>query len=219
MNRIRRLLDRFTAESSGMTLVEVIVAIAIMGIVATAAIGLAVSSTVGSVSQQRRAIAVTVANATMEKASGLPASSLFSGRSKSAVNSSFTANAGTSGVSNTYQEYDHTLPLPGETVSINAPVTQNGTAYTVTTIIGTCFESLGTNGSDPRGSVAGGNCSKTDSSTYAPVPSPTGYTPLTRVIVIVGWTAGPECSAIKPCTYTISTLIDSHADLEWKTNG
>jgi prepilin-type N-terminal cleavage/methylation domain-containing protein len=91
MNRIRRLLDRFTAESSGMTLVEVIVAIAIMGIVATAAIGLAVSSTVGSVSQQRRAIAVTVANAAMEKVSGLPASSLFSGRSAALVDSHASA--------------------------------------------------------------------------------------------------------------------------------
>ncbi|MET4703603.1 type II secretion system protein [Frigoribacterium sp. UYMn621] len=215
MNKIRRLLDRFTADSSGMTLIEVIVAIAIMGIVATAAIGLAISSTIGSVSQQRRAIAVTVANAAMEKVSGLPASSLFSGRSKSAVNSSFTANVGTSGVSDTYQEYDHTLPLPGtQTVPIPAPVTQNGTPYTVTTIIGTCFENLGTNG----GQIAGGDCRKTDSATYAPV-TPTGYTPLTRVIVIVGWTAGQGCAVAGSCVYTISSLIDSHSDLEWKTNG
>ncbi|MBC7591851.1 MAG: type II secretion system protein, partial [Salinibacterium sp.] len=40
MTRIPRRLDRFAADSSGMTLVEVIVAIAIMSIVATAAIGL-----------------------------------------------------------------------------------------------------------------------------------------------------------------------------------
>jgi hypothetical protein len=151
----------------------------------------------------------------MEKVSGLPASSLFSGRSAALVDSSFTSNSGTSGVSDTYQEYDPTLPLPGtQTVPIPAPVTQNGTAYTVTTIIGTCFQSLGTNGP-----VAGGDCSKTDSSKYAPAPIPAGYTALTRVIVIVGWTAGQECAVAGSCEYTISTLIDSHSDLEWKTNG
>jgi prepilin-type N-terminal cleavage/methylation domain-containing protein len=215
MNRIRRSLDRLTAESSGMTLVEVIVAIAIMGIVATAAIGLAISSTIGSVSQQRRAIAVTVANAAMEKVSGLPATSLFSGRSLGAVNTSFSKNSGVSGVSTTYQDYDRSSPLPGaQTVPIDAPVTQNGTPYTVTTIIGTCFEKLGTNG----GQIAGGDCAKVDSATYAPA-TPAGYTPLNRVIVIVGWTAGQECAVAGSCVYTISTLIDSHSDLQWKTNG
>jgi prepilin-type N-terminal cleavage/methylation domain-containing protein len=215
MTAIRRRLERSAADSTGMTLVEVIVAIAIMSIVATAAIGLAISATTGSVSQQRRAIAVTVANTAMEKASGLPATTLYSGRSLIAVQSSFTANAGTSGVSKTYQEYDHTLPLPGtQTVKISDPVTQNGTAYSVTTIIGTCFEKLGTN----AGQTAGGDCGKIDAATYAPLVY-AGYTPLTRVIVIVGWTAGQECAVAGSCVYTISTLIDSHTDLEWKTNG
>ncbi|HEY8914120.1 type II secretion system protein [Lacisediminihabitans sp.] len=220
MNKIRRRLARLTADSSGMTLVEVIVAIAIMGIVATAAIGLAITSTIGSVSQQRRAIAVTVANAAMEKANGLPAipaTSLFSGRSLALVADSFSVNAGTSGVSKTYQEYDHTPTLPGTQavpITLDPPVTQNGTLYTVTTIIGTCFEKLGTNG----GQTAGGDCAKVDSATYAPV-TPAGYTPLTRVIVIVGWTAGQGCAVAGSCVYTISTLIDSHSDLEWKTNG
>ncbi len=214
MNKIRLHIDRLTADAGGMTLIEVIVAIAIMGIVATAAIGLAISTTTGSVSQQRRAIAVTVANTAMENASGLPADSLFSGRSLLAVQKSFTDNASTSGVSKTYQEYDRTLPLPGsQTVPIEAPVTQNGTPYSVTTIIGTCFQKLGTN----SGQTAGGDCTKTDSASIAPV-TPAGYTALTRVIVIVGWTAGQGCAVAGSCSYTISTLIDSHADLEWKTN-
>ena len=215
MNRIRRSLGRFTAESSGMTLVEVIVAIAIMSIVATAAIGLAISSTIGSVSQQRRAIAVTVANAAMERASGLPAASLFAGRALMAVNTSFSNNSSVSGVSTTYQDYDKTSPLPGtQTVLIDALTTQNGTAYTVTSIIGTCFQKLGTN----SGQTAGGDCTKVDSATYAPL-TPAGYTRLTRVIVVVGWTAGQECAVTGSCVYTISTLIDSHSDLEWKTSG
>ncbi len=215
MKAIRRRFERNAADSTGMTLVEVIVAIAIMSIVATAAIGLAISATTGSVSQQRRAIAVTVANAAMEKANGLPASILYGGRSQALVQGSFAANAGTSGISNTYQEYDHTLPLPGtQTIRIDDPVTQNGTAYTVTTLIGTCFEKLGTNG----GQTAGGDCTKIDGLTYAPAAY-TGYTPLTRVIVVVGWTAGQECAVAGSCVYTISTLIDSHSDLEWKTNG
>lgn len=214
MNRIRRSLKRLTAESGGMTLVEVIVAIAIMGIVATAAIGLAITSTIGSVSQQRRAISVTVANAAMEQVSGLPANKLFNGRSQSLVASSFSDNASTSGVSKTYQEYDHASPLLGITIPISSTQIQNGTEYTVTTIIGTCFESLGTNGP-----AAGGDCAKSDPTTYAPAIIPTGYTPLTRIIVIVGWTAGQECAVAGSCVYTISTLIDSHTDLEWKTNG
>lgn len=217
MNRIRRRLERGAADSTGMTLVEVIVAIAIMSIIATSAIGLAISSTTGSVSQQRQAIAVTVANAAMEKVSGLPTASLYGGRSKASVSAAFTANSGISGVSKTYQEYDHTLPLPGTpTIDISSPVSQNGTIFTVTTLIGTCFERLGTN----TGQTAGGDCAKLDSADYAPVSASViaGYTPLTRVIVIVGWTAGQGCAVVGTCTYTITTLLDSHADLEWATN-
>lgn len=214
MNRIRRSLGRLTAASSGMTLVEVIVAIAIMGIVATAAIGLAINSTIGSVSQQRRAIAVTVANAAMEKVSLLPATSLFSGRSAHDVSISFGANASTSGVSKTYQEFDHTLGmLSAPTVPFSYSVSQNGTTYSVTTIIGTCLEKLGTNAGD----TAGGDCTKTTPGPYALVGI--GYTPLTRVIVIVGWIAGQECTVAGSCVYTVSTLLDSHSDLEWKANG
>lgn len=214
MYRIQRSLGRFSTASSGMTLVEVIVAIAIMGIVATAAIGLAISSTIGSVSQQRRAIAVTVANSAMESISGLPSASLFGGRTPLAVSTSFSNNSGVSGVSTTYQDYDRTLVPGAQTVPIDAPVTQNGTPYTVTSIIGTCFEKLGTN----SGQTAGGDCVRVDSATYAPL-TPVGYTRLTRVIVVVGWTAGQGCAVIGSCVYTISTLIDSHSDLEWKTNG
>ena len=216
MSKIRRLLDRLTADSNGMTLVEVIVAIAIMGIVATAAIGLAISSTIGSVSQQRRAIAVTVANAAMENVSGLPAAELVRGRSAGPVHASFTANSGISGISQTYEKFD-TNPLTvlgTTTVPIVVPVTQNGTKYSVTTIIGTCFERLGTN----VGQVAGGNCAKLDVLQYAPLLY-SGYTPLTRVIVVVSWTAGQECAAAGSCVYSIASLIDSHSDLEWKTNG
>lgn len=215
MNRIRRSLGHFAATSSGMTLVEVIVAIAIMGIVATAAIGLAINSTIGSVSQQRRAIAVTVANAAMEKVSLFPAGSLFSGRSLLAVKKSFDDNAGTSGVSKTYQEFDHTLGvLPAPTVPLYSSVMQNGTTYSVTTILGTCLEKLGTN----VGDTAGGDCTKILPLTYAPVGA-IGYTPLTRVIVIVGWSAGQECTVAGSCVFTVSTLLDSHSDLEWKANG
>jgi prepilin-type N-terminal cleavage/methylation domain-containing protein len=214
MNRIRRNLNRLASESAGMTLVEVIVAIAIMSIVATSAIGLAISSTTSSVSQQRRAIAVTVANAAMETVSGLPADSLFNGRSLANVNADFVTNASISGVSKTYPDFDRSLPLPSvETVPRRAIVTQNGTQFSVTTVIGTCFERLATVA--PL-TAAGGDCTVLGA-TLPPV-TPTGYTPLTRVIVVVGWTAGQGCAVAGACTYTISTLLDSHLDLEWATN-
>ena len=216
MNRLRRCRVRLTGDSSGMTLVEVIVAIAIMGIVATAAIGLTISSTIGSVSQQRRAIAVTVANAAMETVRGLPADALISGRAALPVHASFTGNSGISGINKTYEKFD-TNPLTmslGPTVPIVSSVTQNGTVYSVTTIIGTCFEMLGTN----AGQAAGGDCAKLDVLPYAPLIY-SGYTPLTRVIVVVGWTAGQGCAIAGSCAFTISSLIDSHSDLEWKTNG
>ena len=56
-----------TRSENGMTLIEVIIAIAIMGIVATAATGLAISSLTGSVTQKHRAVAVTVANDAMSR--------------------------------------------------------------------------------------------------------------------------------------------------------
>ena len=79
-----------------MTLIEVIIAIAIVGIVATAATGLAISSLTGSVTQKHRAVAVTVANDAMEQVTGLPAAMLYGGRSAADVAASYVANSSTS---------------------------------------------------------------------------------------------------------------------------
>ncbi|MBK4348419.1 prepilin-type N-terminal cleavage/methylation domain-containing protein [Lacisediminihabitans sp. G11-30] len=198
-----------------MTLIEVIVAISIMGIVATAATGLAIASTTGSVTQQHQAVAVTVANDAMEQVSGLPAGLIYSGRSASDVTASFVANSSIPAVANTYQEYDHSLPLPSaQKVPINDTQTQDGTVYKITTVIGTCFQKLGT----MPGQTAGGDCTKLPSSQTLPTSFP-GYTPLTRVVVLVRWTGGQGCSTASPCSYAVTTLLDAHADLEWTTNG
>ena len=203
-----------TRSENGMTLIEVIIAIAIMGIVATAATGLAISSLTGSVTQKHRAVAVTVANDAMEQVTGLPAAMLYGGRSAADVAASYVANSSTSAVANTYQEYDHTTPLPSaQKVPINKTVAQDGTVYNITTLIGTCFQKLGTT----PGQAAGGDCTKLASPTL-PLLYP-GYTPLTRVIVLVRWTGGQGCTSANPCSYSATTLIDAHSDLEWTTNG
>jgi prepilin-type N-terminal cleavage/methylation domain-containing protein len=203
-----------------MTLIEVIVAISIMAIVATAATALTITGISSSAVLQRREIAVTVANSAMETASAAPAattsysnsqySQLVSGRSAAEVSSSWPADGGTvSGIKNTYQAWD---PSPGgnggEAVPLSISVMRSGTTYTAKTYIGTCFQP-----------TSGGDCVRVGGAgSIAPQTVPSGYSSLLRVIVVVSWTAGASCKPTA-CQYQTSSLVDAHPDQEWNSNG
>jgi prepilin-type N-terminal cleavage/methylation domain-containing protein len=213
VNRLRvHLLPRAESDS-GMTLIEVVVAIAILAILSTASLGVYLSGLNASSNQQRREIAVTVANESLEIVNGWSTgtdsatgvSALYTGRAMKNVKDLFAAGAAVPGVSQTYAKWDPTASPPSASAGlpISRTATLSGTDFTADLYIGTCFQ--------PKG---GGDC--TDPFPVEPAVAPTGYTSLTRVIVNVRWTAGASCSA--GCSYWASTLIDLNKDLEWNTH-
>jgi prepilin-type N-terminal cleavage/methylation domain-containing protein len=226
---VKRLSARFrglASDDSGMTLMEVIVAIAIMTTIALAAASVSLNGTKTQNAVERKQVAVTIANGFMEKVSGWTVdinsstgvSMLYDGRSQSAVSAAFLANATRPGVAQTNPIWDINAPgdmplgpsLPITTTPTTLPP-ENGTQYTVTTLIGSCYQSTliqtaQTTGSPPVPVL--NNCV---------AASGANTDMLIRVIVIVSWTAGAQCQA-SGCYYDTSTLLDPNADLEWVTH-
>jgi prepilin-type N-terminal cleavage/methylation domain-containing protein len=217
VNRLRVHLHPRADSDSGMTLIEVVVAIAILAILSTASLGVYLSGLNASSNQQRREIAVTVANESLEIVNGWSTgfvaatgkSALYTGRAKVDVQALFTAGAAVPGVTQTYPEWDGTAAATATSATtsdlpITRKVIRSGTEFIANLYIGTCFQAK-----------AGGNCTAPG---YPTKPStvPAGSTSLTRVIVDVRWTAGASCAA--GCSYSAVTLIDLNKDLEWNTN-
>jgi prepilin-type N-terminal cleavage/methylation domain-containing protein len=184
---------------SGFSLVEVIVAIAIISIVALATASLTINGIALASSTERQQVAVTIANGALETASAQSVADIYSGRKPADVTTAFNANSAVPGVSATNPVGDPTIPLPStQALPITPPpITQSGTTYNTTVLVGSCYQ--------PR---TGGDC----------VKSSAAGIPLIRVIAVVRWTAGKTCAA-GGCFYSATTLIDPSKDLEWVTNG
>jgi len=208
---------------AGFSLIEVMVAIAIIAVVAISAGSLTIAGINTASTQQRRQIAVTIASGTMESINSMSASvtdatgvsALYTGRSASKVHAAWTANAGVTGLAQTYETSDSTATASSVAIvpiTSPSPLLQSGTNYTVTTLIGTCFQ--------PTTAPASGHWDCTTVPGYATAPSviPTGYTPLMRVIVVVRWTPGFGCGS-NGCSTVVSSLVDSHNDLIWVSHG
>ena len=225
VNNFNRVWRRARAADRGMTLIEVIVAISIIGIIATAAVSITIASVAATTTQQRSQVAVALASNTMEtvvahtlvvnSASG--ESSIYDGRTETRVSAAWTSLAGFPGVDSTYLGWDSTAsPASRPDIPIDTanpandptpPPTLNGTEYRVRTLIGPCFQ--------PN---TGGDCGRLTGQSTSPLTEPAGYSKLIRVIVVVSWTAGGSCE-VNACTYQTSTLLDVHQDLKWKVNG
>ncbi|GAA3895775.1 hypothetical protein GCM10022381_41610 [Leifsonia kafniensis] len=214
---VQRLRQRARTDDSGMTLIEVIVAISLIGIIATAAIGLSITSQKGTSVQQRKELAVTIASDAMEAVNARSGATepltglnyLLTGRTQGDVLTAWNANTGVSGLATTYPGWD-----PGATststmaLDILKTVSRSGTTYSVYTLIGTCYIST----------PGGGDCTKNSpGETIPPATIPAGKTPLSRVLVVVRWTAGSGCAA-SGCSYQTSSLVDAHDDLVWNTH-
>jgi len=225
IERLRR--DR--ALESGFTLIEVIVAITIVSIVALASAGVTITGVSAAASQEREQVAITIANGTMETVSAWSVtvnpstlvSSLYTGRKQTDVVTAWKANENKPGVKQTYEAWDPKASSCVATSTAKCPAlpivstpTQNGTKYSVTTLIGTCYEPA-----IIRSSATQNDCELAVGGVYSNPPSatPAGSTALIRVIVIVSWTAGKTCAA-SGCSYEATTIIDPHTDLEWVTH-
>ena len=211
---------------AGFSLVEVMVAIAIIAVVAISAGSLAIAGINAASTQQRRQIAVTIASGTMESINSMAAtvsgstnvSALYTGRYRATVHTAWQANSGVVGVGQTYEASDPTAtPASSPVVPISpytsaSPLVRSGTNYSVTVLIGTCYQ--------PTTAPSSGNwdCSTLSGHATAPNTTPTGYTPLMRVMVIVRWTPGIGCGT-SGCKAVVTSLVDSHSDLLWVSHG
>ena len=93
MKIIRRRLRVADAHDSGMSLIEVIVAIAIVSAIALSSASLAINGSSLASSQERKQVAVTIASGAMETASAQSVSTIYSGRTKTAVQAAYACDA------------------------------------------------------------------------------------------------------------------------------
>jgi len=194
---------------SGFSLVEVVVAIAVLGILSTASLGVYLSGINSATTQQRREIAIALANSAMEKATAAPIANLTAGRGTDAVQSRWTANSSVPGVSTTYKAFESGAPVNSYgTLPILDTAEVNGTKYTIDTLVGSCFQMKAAVGVPPAGA-----CTTTSGWPTQPAV-PSNRIKLTRIIVVVRWTAGAGC-ANGSCNYHTATLLDSSPELVW----
>lgn len=197
MGVIRDRLGLDSTNERGFSLIEVVVAIVILGMLTTLSLALYLSSTHATTDQQRRDIGITIANETMESVVAWDPTGLIDGRSKAAVEAQWAAGAGVSGLSVTTPQWSSTAgPSSTPSIPLSQTINRLGTLYDVETYIGSC-----------RLALTGGECTK----------SVAGGALLYRVIVIVSWTAGKTCED-GSCFYEVSTLVEpTNNNLEWKT--
>lgn len=214
------MTDRHVGTDEGFTLMEVIVALSLLAIVATASLVFFVNGTRAVTSQQRSQSAIAVATDAMEGAFSRVAttnatgvSGLVVGRTEAEVKAAWSAAGSYSvpGLSDTFPAWDTaTSPAPAsgtgdDVVKLTATTTQNRLTYTSTTLIGTCFR-VTTNPS--------GACTKIGGTAAGVANS--GYSALMRVAVLVTWpdVAG-RCAPSGTCSYSTTSLVDPSSDLSW----
>lgn len=205
--RIKTMASRSRGDD-GFSLAEVLVAVAILGTLATASLYLTIGGLNSSESQRRSNVAVTLAGSAMESvvarstainaSTGL--SAIYDGRSHAATLEHWDINDDIPGFDRMIPAWDNDADgATLATVPFSETILVNGTDYTVETMIGQCFQP-----------TAGGHCTTED---LGPAS-----VELTRVITVVWWFAGSSCETGTGCSYHASTLIDTTSDVEWVSN-
>ena len=206
----------------GFSLIEVIIAMVMIGIVASSALWFFINGMRTSSNLGRQQTAVSVATSAMEQTFAVSpkvdasagVSGLVVGRSNAAVTSALSAVAGLgiSGVPNSYPLSDPAGGTP--VIPITTTVTRAGIDYTVYTLVGSCYRTVNASG-------AAQNCDKYSgyTGTAEPPATPGSTARMLRVIVSVTWAPrGDECATTLPttlCHYDVSTLVDPSFDLVW----
>lgn len=195
--------------SGGFSLIEVIVALALILMVMTSSVVFFVRSMQTSSTQQVREAAISLANQAMEQARAVSAPSLLSGRDKTTADAQWAAlpAAASAAKSVSTEVWDPTATTASARAvafsETDAGTLVNKTQYTVNTAIGECWIS-------------------TTTSVLCNVPGslPPTATPLYRVIVDVHWVAktGEGCPS-SGCDYVVTTLRDPSVDPLFNSNG
>ncbi len=201
-------------DDEGFTLVEVIVALALLTVTATAALYFFVGGTRAVSHQQQSQNAVVVANEAMERAYGVGAkrsgdtSGLLLGRTKDDVEAAWAsvASAGLEGYADTYSAWDSAATAVAGPADDAVPLVStselNHLDYEALTLIGPCYRSK---------TAAAAGCTKVGPT--APDVAPSGYTELMRVMVRVTWQS--QSCPDSGCSYQVTSLIDPNSDLTW----
>jgi len=210
MSRDRRdAADRKVSSESGFALIEVIVALFLLGLVASAVLTFFVRGMQASTHLQRAQAADGVAMASMEQVRSVYAqgvdvagtSGIVAGRAQTDVQLVWDAAA--------YADTADSIPAsdPAATNSDHAAIplvtTKHvaGIDYLVTTLIGQCYRLASGSGSDQA-------CTQVD---------PGAGVEIYRATVVVTWkpTSSGQCGGGALCTYRTSALIDANPDANW----
>jgi len=205
----------FRRRDEGFTLVEVIWALLLIGLIAMGALGLFLNGMKTVAHVQRQQIAVSLASSAMDQArsvAGGPVnaagtSGLVKGRSQSAVqavwNEATAADSVDTADMTMVWDPESGLTTADQWVPVRTTATISSQPFTIDTLIGTCFRLRAT-------SATSQNCVATN-----PSPSTDTYVQLYRVRVVVRWDEGEAAKGAQ--TYRVSSLIDPSADATWNT--
>ncbi|MBO9556535.1 prepilin-type N-terminal cleavage/methylation domain-containing protein [Cellulomonas sp.] len=195
---------------AGFTLIEVVVALFLLGVVAAAALTFFIRGMQSTSHLQRSQNAVAVATEAMERARAVKpgiadiatgTSGLVIGRSKAAVDAAWAAAAPVD-VADINAEYDtQAATRPGMALPITYTTKASDTTYTVTTLVGSCFRLKSASTADQA-------CTKAGDATTS--------VKMYRVSVVVTWKPGKggQCGA-GDCVYRVSALVDPTKDASW----
>lgn len=197
-----------TQPDDGFSLVEVIVALFLLGVVAAGALTFFVRGMQTTSHLQRTQNATSIATQAMELARSVNArevagvSGLVVGRTEAAVNAAWDG-VSVDEMAQTNRVWD---PAAGSVATPALPIVRQTTVsemtYDITTLVGSCFRSP-LAGTDP-------------SDCFASKPT-VDAVKLYRVIVVVAWDPGNtgSCSGGTDCSFTLSALVDPADDLTW----
>ena len=204
------------SRDGGFTLVEVIWALFLLGLIAMASLGLFVNGMKSVAHVQRQQAAVSLANSSMDLARSVSGGSvdatgtsgLVKGRSDTDVKATWNAAkaANASDTSDMTIVWDPELGLvtADQWVPVTTTAVVDNQTYTINTLVGTCYRLA-------AASTASQNCVATN-----PDPTGTTYVQMFRVRVIVNWDESAD--GTRHFTYRVSSLVDPSTDATWNTD-
>jgi prepilin-type N-terminal cleavage/methylation domain-containing protein len=211
MTRFSRRFDAARMQSDrsgGFSLIEVIVALALILFVMTSSVVFFVNSLRTSAGQQSRQAAISLSDQAIELARAVPVANLLDGRVQATADTQWAALPAAAQAAKTSSVELWDTPPVAPTVLVPFSVADqttfvNKTQYTVDTAIGGCWVTA----------TAPVRCT---APATPPTPTPNVY----RIIVDVHWPAkqGQSCPALR-CDYVVTTLRDASQDPLFNLNG
>jgi prepilin-type N-terminal cleavage/methylation domain-containing protein len=211
MTRFSRRFDAARMQSDrsgGFSLIEVIVALALILLVMTSSVVFFVRSLQTSAGQQSRQAAISLADQAVELARAVPVNNLANGRDQPTADAQWAALPAAAAAAKAASVEMWDTPPIAPTVAVPFSVADqttfvNKTQYTVDTAIGGCWVTA----------TAPVRCT---APATPPTPTPNVY----RIIVDVHWPAkqGQSCPASR-CDYVVTTLRDASPDPLFNLNG